>query len=58
MSFCDLRGSLRLRSPHDEGIGMPFIPPSSNLALGGTNWDDDDDKCHFAQSLSFDYVVT
>lgn len=56
MSFYNLRGSLRFRSLHNEGIGMPFIPPSSDLALAETHWDDDDDKCHFA-SLSIDYVV-
>ena len=27
----------------DEGIGMPSFPPSPDLALGGTHWDDDDD---------------
>ena len=38
----ELRGSLRLRPPRDEGISLPSFPCSLDLALRETHWDDDD----------------
>ena len=34
---------LQLRPSRDEGIGLLSFPSSPDLALGKTNWDDDDD---------------